>query len=112
MSINIQARGFPLTRALESAVRTNFVDMLDAYQNVSLLDVRLEDINSSHHGGIDKRCQVVLKLDSEPSLFMRSTQNDMYLAIKHCASRLKHTLQRNASKQQNYQLDNADLPLT
>jgi len=53
MSINIQARGFPLTRALESAVRTNFVDMLDAYQNVSLLDVRLEDINSSHHGGID-----------------------------------------------------------
>jgi len=62
MSINIQARGFPLTRALENAVRTNFVDMLDAYQNVSLLDVRLEDINSSHHGGIDKRCQVVLKL--------------------------------------------------
>ena len=94
MSLHIQARGFPLTRALENSVRTNLLDILERYREVMLLDVRLEDINSNQHGGIDKRCQVVLTLPNAPSVVIRSTQTDMYLAIKHCASRLKHTMIR------------------
>jgi ribosomal subunit interface protein len=98
MSIHIQARGFTLTNALTDAVRSNLMDVLEAYRDVEKVDVRLEDINSRQHGGIDKRCQVVLKLAHAPTLIMRSTQHDMYLAIRHCASRVKHTLRRNADK--------------
>lgn len=99
MSIHIQSRGFPLTKPLKNAVEKYMADILVSHESIRAVDVRLEDINGKQRGGVDKRCQVILKQDNAPELVMRSTQDDMYLAIRKCAARLKRTLNRNSDKQ-------------
>jgi len=98
MSIHIQARGFPLTKALKSVVQESILKVTERHHEVRTVAVRLEDINGNQHGGIDKSCRVVLNLDHAPSLVLQSTQSDMYLAIRHCAFRLKQTLNRNSER--------------
>lgn len=98
MALHIQSRSFPLTRALELSIQDNLLDILDRYQQITLLDVRLEDINSNSHGGIDKRCQVLVRMSNSPEFVIRSTKEDMYHAIADCAGRVKHTLSRRALK--------------
>jgi ribosome-associated translation inhibitor RaiA len=86
MSIHIQARGFPLSKALKAAVEKHMLEILVSHEGIRGVDVRLEDINGKHRGGVDKRCQVILKQDNAPALILRSTQADMYLAIRNCAA--------------------------
>jgi ribosome-associated translation inhibitor RaiA len=105
MSIHIQARGFPLSKALKAAVEKHMLEILVSHEGIRGVDVRLEDINGKHRGGVDKRCQVILKQDNAPALILRSTQADMYLAIRNCAARLKRSLSRSSDKQRNYRLN-------
>ena len=102
MSMYIQARGFPLTNALRESVTGSLFDVFERHHQVETVDVRLEDINSREHGGIDKRCQVVVKVAHAPSIVIRSTQADMYIAIRHCASRVKKALGRLADRQSSH----------
>lgn len=57
MALHIQSRSFPLTRALELSIQDNLLDILERYHQITSLDVRLEDINSTKHGGIGKNEQ-------------------------------------------------------
>ena len=95
---HIQTRGFSLTTSLKEAVQESLFDALGNYPFIRMLDVRLEDINGKNHGGIDKRCQVVIKVTDAPNIVVRSTQSDMYVAIRHCASKAKRVLRRHVNK--------------
>ena len=99
MALHIQSRSYPLTRALELSIQDNLLDILERYQQITLLDVRLENINSNTHGGIDKRCQALVRMSNSPEFIIRSTKEDMYHAIQDCAGRVKHTLSRRVMKQ-------------
>ncbi len=98
MALHIQSRSFPLTRALELSIQDNLLDILERYHQITLLDVRLEDINSSNHGGIDKRCQILVRMSNSPEFVIRSTRENMYNAIHDCAGRVKHTVSRRIMK--------------
>jgi ribosomal subunit interface protein len=94
MSMLIQTRGFTLTDALKNAVRTSIDPLVAGHQKTEFIEVRLEDINGNRHGGKDKRCRVVFPLPGAPSMVVSSTSEDMYKAIRHCAARLKHALNK------------------
>jgi ribosomal subunit interface protein len=94
MSMYIQARGFSLTNALEQAVMTSLDAITERHQEISNIEVRLEDVNGTRHGGNDKRCSIMVYMPKLPAIVIRSIDADMYQAIRQCASRLKHQLDR------------------
>lgn len=94
MQIVIQARGFPLTAALERHVHNRLGFALSrASGRVRRVHVRLSDLNGPR-GGIDKRCLVETRLDGLPVVVVEDVQPDMYTAIDRATGRTARTLMR------------------
>lgn len=87
MNMRISAKGFSLTGALINAVELGMARVLESNKDISEIDIRLDDVNGRPNGGTDKRCQIVMKMAHAPSVIIRSSQPDIYLAIKHCSTR-------------------------
>ena len=94
MGMQIQTRGLSLTASLRETVNDSLFNVLEDYDFIKTLGVKLEDLHNTNHGVIDKRCQVVIVVENEPAMIVRSTQADMYVAIRHCASKVKRMLRR------------------
>jgi ribosomal subunit interface protein len=99
MNMYIHTHGFSLSEALKNAVKDSIAALRSRHQQIYNIDVRLEDINGSHHGGTDKRCSMMVTIPGSPAMMVSSTDGDMYLAIRQCAARLRHTLDRGRARQ-------------
>ena len=98
MPLQIQARGFELTRSLERYVRKRIRQGLDArLDSSSRLQVGLSDINGPR-GGPDKCCRVHIALPQQRDVVVTETQPDMYAAIDRAISRARQVLARRRSK--------------
>lgn len=99
MNIDVQTRGFQLTRALEQAVRKhlgNAIGGRDAH--IRSLQVRLLDINGPR-GGADKRCRVHIGLPRLRDVIVETTDTDMYKAIAQASARAGGALERRLNRQ-------------
>jgi ribosomal subunit interface protein len=94
MHIEIQARDFSLTDALEDHVhkRLGFV-LARAGTRIRRVDVRLSDLNGPR-GGVDKRCLIEVRLDGLAPIVVEDVQADMYAAIDRAAARTGRTVMR------------------
>ena len=98
MSIQIQARGFRLTRALEQYVLKRVYSGLgDRLEKIGRLQVGLSDINGPR-GGADKCCSVVIAIPHQPDLVVKDTRDNMYSAIDGALRRARQSLRRRLSK--------------
>jgi ribosomal subunit interface protein len=101
MQIDIQARGFSLTEALENHIHNRLgFTFLYASSRVYRVRVTLSDINGPR-GGVDKCCLVEARLEGLPVVVVEDIQSDMYTAIDRAVGRAARTVKRRLAQQRN-----------
>ena len=98
MQLDIQTKGFSLTESLRNYTekRMGFALHRNA-KHILRACVRLADINGSR-GGVDKRCQIALKLAGHNSIVIEDTEVDLYIAIDRASERCMRTLARHLER--------------
>jgi putative sigma-54 modulation protein len=103
MQIDVQSRGFSLSRALQQAIESEARQYAIGCANVSsVIRVRIYD-NNGPRGGIDKSCLVQATLPRRgKSVIVSHVDADMYRAIAVAFSKITHAtrslLERRRSK--------------
>lgn len=88
MHLDVQARGFTLTRGLLSAIHRESGPW-DRRADGHRLQVRLFDVNGTR-GGVDKGCLVTLHLSGEKRVLIASElDSDLYRAIPSAFEKLR-----------------------
>jgi ribosome-associated translation inhibitor RaiA len=91
MNIDVQARGFALTAAIQAAIRRETARLNDVV-GAHRLQVRLFDVNGTR-GGIDKGCLVTLHLSREKRVIVATElDSDLYRAIPAAFNKLHRAL--------------------
>jgi putative sigma-54 modulation protein len=94
MQLDIQTTGFSLTESLKCYTTKH---MHFALKRNDALIVRarvwLADINGPR-GGVDKRCQIELKLAGQNNIVIEDVETDLYVAIDRASGRCMRTLAR------------------
>ena len=100
MQIQIRARDFSLTEALQSHAERRLHFALSSFdEHVQRVVMRLSDINGPR-GGADKRCQLQVILNGMPDIIIEDTEADLYVAIRRATDRARRTLARRIDRQQ------------
>jgi len=103
MQINVQARGFELTPAivthLQRQLRFAFDHLGDRIRRVF---VRVSDINGQR-GGVDKRCQVQVKLADSSDVVIADVKADIYLAVTRAVERAAEAVTRRLGRMRRLQ---------
>jgi ribosomal subunit interface protein len=88
MRVETRTIGFRPTEALLQHVASRLATALAAFSKSFIkATVRLEDVNADH-GGIDKRCSIVVALRRRRVALAESTDSDLYVAIEHAARKI------------------------
>lgn len=99
MQIDIQARDFPLTEALQRHAERRLHYALSRNDiRVRRVIMVLSDVNGPR-GGHDKRCQLRVILSGMPDLVTEDTEADLYAAINRATSRAGRTLTRRMKRE-------------
>ncbi len=94
MHIDIQTKGFTLTKALAAHVQRRLKTALAARDDhIVHAQVRLSDINGPR-GGVDKCCQLRVQIAGSTSVVVRDVSADMYAAIDKAAKRVSSSVGR------------------
>ena len=94
LSIDIRALGFSLSDALGRHVTARLEHVLGPFaRRIVMVAARLEDVNGDH-GGIDKRCRVVVTLRRGNVIVAEATDQDMYVAVDKVAARIRRSVKR------------------
>jgi ribosomal subunit interface protein len=100
MNLDIRARGFSLTQALRAHCERQLAFALSRFASrLTQVTVRLVDINGPH-GGVDKRCSVVISLHGHGPIAVESTDVDLYAAISRSAERAGQAVVRRVQHSQ------------
>lgn len=94
MQLNIQTAGFSVTDSLKEYTTRHMQFALNR-NDALIVRVRiwLADINGPR-GGIDKRCQIELKLAGQNNIVIEDVETDLYVAIDRACARCMRTLNR------------------
>ena len=91
MNIDVQARGFSLTEAIQDAIHRETAQ-LAGVDGAHRLQVRLFDVNGKR-GGVDKGCLVTLHLSRDKKVVAATAlDSDLYRAIPSAFSKLRRGL--------------------
>ncbi len=102
MNLDIRARGFSLTESLRAHCERQLAFALSRFgARLSRVTVRLVDINGPH-GGVDKRCSVVISLRGHGPIAVESTDADLYAAISRSAERAGQAVARRVQHGREY----------
>lgn len=102
MLINIQTQGLELTEALRDYTQKRLAYALShGQQQIQRVQVRLIDVNGPR-GGVDKRCQVDVRLKGLPPIVLEDIESDLYMAIDRAVERVGRTLARRLDKQRRF----------
>jgi len=94
MFIEIRAIGFDLTDALRRHVQARMRRAMRPFaREVMTVTARLDDVNADH-GGIDKRCSIVVALRHRGMAIAEATCDDLYVAVNEVATRIRRTVER------------------
>lgn len=94
MKIDIQAHGVELTDGLRGHVEHRLGFALSQFQDrIRGVVVRLSDVNGPK-GGIDKRCNLRVRLNGLSEIVVEETEADFPIAVNRAADRAKRTLAR------------------
>lgn len=99
MQIDIQARDFSLTDALQQHTQRRLHFALSRTdEHLRRVQVRLSDVNGPR-GGRDKRCQLRLVISGMPDLVIEELDADLYAAINRASARAGRSLIRRLKRQ-------------
>ena len=98
MKSTIIAKGIDASQALREYIMERVDYALErAQDSVNFITVRLTDINGPK-GGVDKRCQIQLKLSGLPTVVVTGVSASIIDAIDHAAQRATRVVERIMSR--------------
>ncbi len=98
MNIDIQARDFQLTEALESHIRRRLDFALSPrYDQIHQIQIRLSDVNGPR-GGADKCCNIYIVLPRMQDVVVEDTEVDMYISINRAIDRAGRAVARRLAR--------------
>lgn len=102
MNIQIHAQDFTLTEGLRDHVARRLAYALNhGVDSVSRVVVRLSDVNGPR-GGIDKRCDIEIRLKGSATIAIEDTEVDLYVAIDRATERAGRTLDRRLARRREF----------
>lgn len=94
MDIDTRTIGFELSPALDARVALQVGTALaPVADHITRVTVRLDDVNGDH-GGVDKRCRVVVALARHGTAVSEAIATDLYAAIDEAARRVRRSTKR------------------
>ena len=101
MQIDIQTKGFTLSKAIANHVKRRLKNALERRdERILHAQVHLSDINGPR-GGVDKCCKVRIQLAGAPSIIVRDVSSSMYSAIDSAAQRISSNVGRRLTRMRN-----------
>ena len=98
MQFDIQTAGFSLSDSLKDYTTRHMQFAFHRHDAVILqAHVWLADINGLR-GGVDKRCQIELKLAGQNNIVIEDVETDLYVAIDRACERCMRTLNRRIAR--------------
>lgn len=100
MQFEIRTEGFELTGALHQHAQRRLDFALSRFRpHLGWVYMRLTDENGPR-GGIDKRCQVRVRMPGLPRVVINELSDDLYAAIDRAADRAGCTVARRLARQE------------
>jgi len=102
MQIEIQARNFSLTEALQRYVlkRINSA-LISSNDSVQRIIVRLSSVNGLK-GGADKRCHIQVVIPHQSDVIIEDVEENMYAAVDNATDRAGRTVTRHVAKHRKF----------
>lgn len=111
MQFDIRTEGFELTGALHQHAHRRLDFALSRFRpHLGWVYMRLSDDNGPR-GGIDKRCQVRVRLPGLSRVVINELADDLYAAIDRAADRAGRTVARRLARQESALQGRAATPL-
>lgn len=103
MNINIRAKDFELTRAIDRFVRSHLRAALTRIdEDVVSIDIFLKDENGPR-GGVDKQLLIHVRMRNRQQIAVVAKNADMYAAIMKGVKRTKRAVRRHTRKSRHFQ---------
>lgn len=98
--IDIQARNFTLTDAINSYTQKKLEPMLHHYGDKILKTiVHLSDDNGPK-GGVDKHCHIHVEMKKLPTVVIEDSEENLYAAIDNATHRAERAVRKMLEKKQ------------
>jgi ribosomal subunit interface protein len=98
--IDIQARNFTLTDAIDSHIREKLEHMVhNNGDKIQKIIVHLSDDNGPK-GGIDKRCHIHVDMKKLPTVVIEDSEENLYTAIDNAYHRAERAVRKSIEKVQ------------
>lgn len=98
--IDVQARNFSLTDAINSHTRQKLESMLHHFGDKILkVIVHLSDDNGPK-GGIDKHCHIHVEMKKLPTVVIEDSEENLYTAIDNATHRAERAVRKSVEKVQ------------
>ena len=105
MQIRIQSQGFTLTNAIrEHAEQRLHLSLTRSSEHIRRVEMHLSDINGPR-GGADKRCSILVELESMPDVVIEDIETDLYVAIDRAADRASQSVGRSIERKRGHATD-------
>ncbi|MCL7420191.1 MAG: HPF/RaiA family ribosome-associated protein [Methylobacter sp.] len=102
MQIDIQARNFSLTEALQRYVIKRINSALtSSNDSVQRIIVRLSNANGPK-GGADKRCHIQVVIPHQSDVIIDDVEANMYAAVDNATDRAGRTVTRHVAKHRKF----------
>lgn len=107
MHFDVRSEGFELTGALQHHAQRRLDFALARFRpHLGWVYMRLTDDNGPR-GGVDKRCQVRVRLPGLPRVVINELADDLYVAIDRAADRAGRTVARRLARHERTRLGRA-----
>lgn len=98
MKLNVQSRGFKLTKSLYNHTDSKIHRLLKRYDDrINRVKIILQDINGPK-GGQDMKCLVSISVINSKSIVVQERAADLYDAINACGQRVRLAMERHVSR--------------
>jgi ribosomal subunit interface protein len=98
MDFDIQGIDIQVTEAIDAHVRARLTAALNQHQShVARVEVKLKDVNGPR-GGVDKVCDVVVKISPRGEVRVSKSDSDLYSAVSIAADAAKNAAGRELGK--------------
>ena len=112
MNVQISIRHMQASQVSKQTIRKLCGEIINKYEPIKNIDVKIEDINGPHKAGIDKRCHLKVRginhLAIDVDDINSDINSDINYAIDNAFRRLKKILKRKPP-QSNELIDDDDL---
>jgi len=98
--IEIQARNFTLTDAIETHTRQKLEQMLHKFgDRILKITVHVSDDNGPK-GGVDKHCHIHVDMKKLPTVIIEDSEESLYTAIDNASHRAERAVRKTIEKVQ------------